>query len=46
MKNIQYQYLYLGSALAYFANISFLNWRFYAIVVPFVVLDVIKNYKN
>ena len=43
MKNLEYQYLYLGGALLYYANISVLNWKFYAIVIPFIVLDVIKK---
>ena len=46
MKNIQYQYLYLGGALLYFGNISVFYWKFYAIVIPFIVLDVIKNNKK
>jgi len=29
---------YLGFALAFFANISFLQWEFYAILVPVVFL--------
>jgi len=46
MKNIQYQYLYLGAALGLFAELSFFNWEFYAIIAPFTILDSIKNYKK
>lgn len=46
MKNIHYQYIYLGGAILYFADISCFNWKFYAIVVPFLILDVVKKYEK
>lgn len=30
--------LYLGFSLSYFANINFMNWKFYVIIVPFFLL--------
>jgi len=46
MKNIPYDYLYLGFALAFFADLSFLNWKFYAILIPFAVFETFKNFKK
>jgi hypothetical protein len=34
---------YLGFALSFFADINWLDWRFYAIVVPFLLLWVISD---
>lgn len=33
--------MYLGFALAHFANINFMNWRFYVILIPFFILWLI-----
>jgi len=32
--------IYLGFALSVFADVHFYNWRFYAIVVPTIILIV------
>lgn len=45
MKNIPYDYLYLGFALSYFAKLSLLDWQFYVILIPFTFLEVIRNRK-
>jgi hypothetical protein len=37
---------YLGFALAQFANIDFLNWKFYAIIVPFFILVLITGFNK
>jgi hypothetical protein len=37
---------YLGFALSYFANVSWNNWQFYAIVVPFFILERINNFNK
>jgi hypothetical protein len=34
---------YLGFALSFFADINCFNWRFYAIVVPFLLLWIISE---
>lgn len=46
MKNIPYEYLYLGFALSYFAKLTFLDWKFYAILIPFVLLGTHRNFKK
>lgn len=43
MKNIPYEYLYLGFALSVFADLHIFNWEFYAIIVPFVLLESFRN---
>lgn len=30
--------LYLGLSLSFFAHVDFLNWRFWAIIIPFFIL--------
>jgi hypothetical protein len=37
---------YLGFALSAFANISWDQWEFYAITVPFFILDTISNFNK
>lgn len=37
---------YLGFALSYFANVSWDNWKFYAIIVPFFILAKISNFNK
>ena len=37
---------YLGFALSAFANISWNQWEFYAITVPFFILDAISNFNK
>lgn len=46
MKKIPYEYLYLGFALCCFAKLSSLDWQFYAILIPFIILETIRNYKK
>jgi hypothetical protein len=46
MKKLPYDYLYLGFALAFFADLSFLDWKFYAILVPFTILETLRNFKR
>ncbi len=43
MKNIRWDALYLGFMLSYLGNMNFMNWRFYAILIPFGVLNVLIN---
>jgi len=42
---IEYGYgFYLGFALAYFADISYLQWEFYAIIVPVgFLVEIVRN---
>lgn len=35
--------MYLGASLVVFANISFLNWRFYVIIIPVIILEIFGN---
>ena len=37
------KYWYLGIALGVFANVTFNQWQFYAILIPIVILDVISE---
>lgn len=37
---------YLGFALSAFANISWYQWEFYAIIVPFYVLVKLTDFNN
>ena len=37
VKNYAYT-MYLGLALSIFANLNFLNWKFYIIAIPVVLL--------
>lgn len=37
--------LYLGGALAAFADITFLQWQFYAVLVPTIILVEYFNNK-
>lgn len=46
MKNLPYEYIYLGFALSAFANLTFLDWKFYAILIPFVLLETFRNRKE
>lgn len=46
MKNIPYEYFYLGLALSSFTNISVFNWEFYAITIPFTILEITRNFKK
>lgn len=39
-------YIYLGIALNAFANLNFMNWRFYAILIPVAIIESFINYKN
>jgi hypothetical protein len=39
-------YIYLGMALDFFANLSFLNWKFYAILIPVIILETFANHKT
>lgn len=43
---IRYDYIYLGIALNVFAKINIIDWEFYAILVPFAVIDTFFNYKK
>lgn len=38
--------LWLGFSLAHFGNISFLQWQFYAIVIPFFILVKITDFNK
>ena len=38
--------LWLGFSLALFGNISFLQWQFYAIVIPFFILVKITDFNK
>ena len=38
--------LWLGFSLAHFGNISFLQWEFYAIIIPFYILVKLTNFNN
>jgi hypothetical protein len=38
-------YIYIGVALNIFADLDFLNWRFYAILIPIAILETFANYK-
>lgn len=46
MKKFPYDYIYLGFALSFFADLSLLNWKFYAILIPFAILETIRNFKK
>lgn len=46
MKNLPYDYFYLGFALSIFANLSLTDWEFYAIILPFCLLETFRNYKK
>ena len=46
MKNFPYDYLYLGITLFAFAKLSFTDWQFYAILIPFALLETIRNRKK
>lgn len=46
MKNFPYDYLYLGIALAAFAKLSVTDWQYYAILIPFALLETIRNRKK
>ena len=46
MKKLPYDYLYLGFALAFFADLSLLDWKFYAILIPFTILETLRNFKR
>lgn len=46
MKNLPYDYFYLGAALSIFADLNFMDWKFYVIVVPFVILNVLTDNKT
>lgn len=35
---------YLGFALTFFADISFLQWEFYAIAIPVFIFAEIRSY--
>lgn len=37
---------YLGFALSAFANISFYQWEFYAIIIPFYILVKATDFNN
>lgn len=37
---------YLGGALSFFGNVHWLNWQFYAIIVPFFLLVKITKFNN
>lgn len=43
MKSRTLAFLYLGIALYRFGEISFLQWQYYAIIVPFILLLVISE---
>lgn len=36
-KNLSF--FYLGFAISHFGNVPFYDWKFYAIIVPFVILN-------
>jgi 1,4-dihydroxy-2-naphthoate octaprenyltransferase len=38
--------IYLGFALLTFANIDWNQWEFYAITVPFCILDAISDFNK
>jgi hypothetical protein len=38
--------IYLGFALLEFANISWVQWEFYVITVPFCILDAISDFNK
>jgi hypothetical protein len=38
--------IYLGFALFVFANISWDQWEFYAITVPFCILEAISDFNK
>lgn len=46
MKKLPYDYLYLGVALSVFADLSVLDWKFYAILIPFTFLETLRNFKR
>jgi len=46
MKKLPYDYMYLGFALAFFTNLSFTDWKIYAILIPFTILETNRNFKN
>jgi hypothetical protein len=46
MKNFPYDYMYLGFALSFFANLFITDWRFYAVLIPFAILEKIRNFKK
>lgn len=37
---------YLGGSLALFANLHWYEWKFYAIVIPTILLAEMKVYHN
>lgn len=36
-------YFYLGLSITVFTKLDFVDWRFYAIVVPFALLDCLSK---
>jgi len=46
MKNLPYDYFYLGFALSAFSNVQVMDWEFYAIIIPFIFLETFRNYRK
>ena len=38
--------MYLGASLLAFTNLSVLNWEFYAICIPTIILETLDNQKD
>lgn len=45
MKYIAWEFLYLGFALAHFANLTLSDWETYAIMVPTILISSFRNIK-
>ena len=41
-----YYCIWLGIALIAFSSITFLDWEFYAIVIPTIILESLNNQKD
>ena len=46
MKHFRYDYLFLGGAVTLFADKGLLNWEWWAIMVPFAILNSIYEEEN